>query len=215
MGIRFYCPNGHKLNVKSFQAGKAGICPHCGVTMQIPLKSTRSSSRPWTSRRRAALEKAEAATSSEMGGPGLPPVPSAMGTLPSAPTAASAPLPDPLAEEGDFVWYVRPATGGQFGPAKSEIVRSWLAQGRVSSDTLVWREGWRQWQEAGNVFPQLASNQTIPELEEMLSDDPRVASPLHAPKPKKITGSPAVIIGAVVVVVVAFLAVLLLIWLNS
>ena len=26
MGIRFYCPNGHKLNVKEFQAGRRGIC---------------------------------------------------------------------------------------------------------------------------------------------------------------------------------------------
>ena len=45
MGIRFYCPNGHKLNVKDFQAGRKGICPVCGVKMQIPLESTRPSSR--------------------------------------------------------------------------------------------------------------------------------------------------------------------------
>ena len=36
MGIRFYCPNGHKLNVKSFLAGKRGVCPHCGVKLIIP-----------------------------------------------------------------------------------------------------------------------------------------------------------------------------------
>jgi hypothetical protein len=40
MGIRFYCPNGHRLNVKKFQAGQKGICPRCGATMQIPLEST-------------------------------------------------------------------------------------------------------------------------------------------------------------------------------
>jgi len=34
MGIRFFCPNGHKLNVKDFQAGQTGICPFCGVKMQ-------------------------------------------------------------------------------------------------------------------------------------------------------------------------------------
>ena len=38
MGIRFYCPNGHKLNVKEFQAGQKGICPVCGAKMQIPLE---------------------------------------------------------------------------------------------------------------------------------------------------------------------------------
>ena len=31
MGIRFFCPNGHKLNVKEFQAGRRGICPFCGA----------------------------------------------------------------------------------------------------------------------------------------------------------------------------------------
>ena len=45
MGIRFYCPNGHKLNVKSFQAGRRGICPFCGAKIIIPAQSTRKSSR--------------------------------------------------------------------------------------------------------------------------------------------------------------------------
>lgn len=41
MGIRFYCPNGHKLNVKSFLAGQRGICPKCGSKVDIPFQSTR------------------------------------------------------------------------------------------------------------------------------------------------------------------------------
>ncbi len=45
MGIRFYCPNGHKLNVKEFQAGRKGICPFCGAKIQIPTESTRPSTR--------------------------------------------------------------------------------------------------------------------------------------------------------------------------
>jgi hypothetical protein len=45
MGIRFYCPKGHKLNVKRFQAGRTGVCPRCGATMHIPLESTRRSSK--------------------------------------------------------------------------------------------------------------------------------------------------------------------------
>ena len=39
MGIKFHCPNGHKLNVKSFLAGKRGICPKCHVRMRIPMES--------------------------------------------------------------------------------------------------------------------------------------------------------------------------------
>jgi hypothetical protein len=54
-----------------------------------------------------------------------------------------------------MIWYVRPPTGGQFGPAAGQLMRTWLAEGRLSGDTLVWREGWRDWQEAGKVFPQL------------------------------------------------------------
>ena len=40
MGIRFRCPNGHKLNVKSFLAGKRGVCPDCGQTFRIPPDGT-------------------------------------------------------------------------------------------------------------------------------------------------------------------------------
>ncbi len=36
MGIRFACPNGHKLNVKEHLAGKRGICPSCGAKFLIP-----------------------------------------------------------------------------------------------------------------------------------------------------------------------------------
>jgi hypothetical protein len=37
MGIRFNCPNGHKLNVKEFLAGKRGVCPQCGTKFIIPM----------------------------------------------------------------------------------------------------------------------------------------------------------------------------------
>jgi len=36
MGIRFSCPNGHKLNVKDALAGKRALCPDCGAKVQIP-----------------------------------------------------------------------------------------------------------------------------------------------------------------------------------
>jgi hypothetical protein len=36
MGIRFTCPNGHKLHVKEFLAGKRAICPDCGVKLVVP-----------------------------------------------------------------------------------------------------------------------------------------------------------------------------------
>jgi hypothetical protein len=65
---------------------------------------------------------------------------------------------DPFIEAGDVVWYVRPPSGGQYGPATSKLMRQWLAEGRISPNTLVWREGWRDWQQASDVFHQLRLN---------------------------------------------------------
>ncbi len=65
-------------------------------------------------------------------------------------------LADPIAEAPNAVWYVRPAAGGQFGPAGGEVMRQWIAQRRVGSDSLVWREGWPEWQRAAATFPSLA-----------------------------------------------------------
>ena len=66
---------------------------------------------------------------------------------------------DPLTEAPDSVWYVRPPSGGQFGPATADVMRSWLNEGRVGSDSLVWREGWEDWREADGVFPSLRAGQ--------------------------------------------------------
>ncbi len=237
MGIRFYCPNGHKLNVKAFQAGRKGICPYCGAKIQIPLQSTRQSGKASAAERQPPTEAAQAAATSagfsaaptETTGlatgsvstgaqvpaehtaePSLPvrsvasapvtplpssaggtpqqsapvsPVPAAespptapqsamaaagiagtvpansVGTAPAGPAPSAAVPPDPLSEGGDVVWYVRPPSGGQYGPASPDVMRGWIEQGRVSADSLVWREGWRDWQEAGTMFPQLGAGQ--------------------------------------------------------
>lgn len=36
-------------------------------------------------------------------------------------------------------------------------MRSWVEEGRVSADSLVWHEGWRDWKEASEVFVQLGA----------------------------------------------------------
>ena len=46
MGIRFFCPNGHRLHVKSFLAGKRGYCPKCGTKLLIPDSSAAALQRP-------------------------------------------------------------------------------------------------------------------------------------------------------------------------
>jgi len=230
MGIRFYCPNGHKLNVKAFQAGRRGICPHCGVGMDIPMASTRPSSKknqgqgaseapaPAASVNPTAVaptwEELEAETELPPPLPQSPLAPSPMGEaagssslvapaaslgVPTAPVAPGLPSagPSPLAqpttveppavpvpggsaaeplalkEAPEAVWYVRPPSGGQYGPADREVMRAWLAEGRVTPDSQVWREGWRDWKEAADVFPdsvfpQLRIPDAVPGLERIL-----------------------------------------------
>ncbi len=70
---------------------------------------------------------------------------------------------DPIAEAPEAVWYVRPPTGGQFGPADAQIMRRWLSEGRVSADSLVWREGWEDWKTGDTVFPSLRSTPAEPQ----------------------------------------------------
>lgn len=310
MGIRFYCPNGHKLNVKAFQAGRRGICPFCGAKIQIPLQSTRRSSKEERSERRRAgaasgvtpaagqpasggavateptRPSATAATSSPDPGATLsaptpaPAGPSAVstsarpwpapGTLaatgpatagvatpaspgaapgnqpalgpqashpvaasqaataitgiapaagltaavpqggpggPADPQPATLAVPDPLAEAGNVVWYVRPPSGGQFGPATADIMRNWIAEGRISADTLVWREGWRDWQEAREVFPQLGP--AMASLTPLLGAS-RATPASAAGRPARrtsSTGTQIALLTGLILVVIALLAV--------
>jgi hypothetical protein len=145
MGIKFLCPNGHKLNVKSFLSGKRAICPKCGARVTVPAEDDPT--------------LADGAESESPGGESV----SLESVTVSEPPAAAAepsqsvtPQDDPFAEAPSAVWYVRPATGGQFGPASAEIMRSWVNEGRVGASSLVWRGGWSEWRAASAVFPQLA-----------------------------------------------------------
>ena len=308
MGIRFYCPNGHKLNVKAFQAGRQGICPYCGTSVQIPLESTRPSSKelrdqhdyplspgpagsPATARAASSstLPKAEPigsdpsseraftsplfspATSdapvaaapqgsySSFPSTALPqtaaapqtpafvaPMPpesaapavvgapmAAMPYTPPQPTAAAAPAAaasapaappapppvagDPLSESPGAVWYVRPTSGGQFGPATADVMRGWLAEGRVGADTLVWREGWREWQDASATFPQLKPDEAADFFSGLASGSATPAtSPAGAihsqplPSQRHSNASSAVIIVVLVIAVLVLVAVLVM-----
>lgn len=265
MGIRFYCPNGCKVHVKAFQAGRRGICPHCGVGVDIPLKSTRPASRekPIGKGIKAgpdALgmphagglvspsgndEETELLSAGPLDGPigsprdvppPLPPVtgsPSgggvvseppplvAEGNLPGVshasasdgipnrsgdtpvppvgemssastktvrPGGASSIEPDIFQDAPDVIWYIRPPSGGQFGPASRDVMRAWLAEGRITPDSLVWREGWRDWKEAVEVFPegafpQLRIPDAIPGLDRMFDAAGAPASAGYPPVP--------------------------------
>jgi hypothetical protein len=215
MGIKFLCPNGHKMNVKAFLAGKRGKCPKCGASVRIPQEQISQETAASDSGEdllgdagvvdmsqpanaagaRAATAVASAAVASApyaavvsaasapaqpapaytapvarpvlpAGAPAIPVVPATSpGYQPAGPAVmrglqpATAPMPmgvDPISQAPNSIWYVRPPSGGQYGPARGDIMRKWVAEGRVSGDSLVWREGFPEWKTAGQLFPSLA-----------------------------------------------------------
>jgi len=148
MGIRFVCPNGHKLNVKTFLAGKRGICPDCDAKFIVPAVSGGLAvlvepARELPSSTLASAHAPEVAVSVEP-----PPVgPTPAGPEDSLPATIEQSLPDS--------WYVRPVSGEQYGPAGTDLMQAWVAEGRVAGDSWVWRTGWEQWKIACEVFEML------------------------------------------------------------
>jgi hypothetical protein len=160
MGIRLSCPNGHKLHLKSFLAGRRGICPHCGARFDIPGERLPDSP-PHTLR---AVDSNP--SSLEM----------ASGERPPAKHGSSAALaaldvdrllgisggkdvPAAIEEAPAAQWYVRLPSGEQFGPAAGPMMLGWLAEERVPDAAHVWREGWTDWRLAGSVFGDRAVSQ--------------------------------------------------------
>ena len=229
MGVRFYCPNGHRLHVKSFLAGKRGICPHCEIGFRIPAESNIPRGSPkvlpgslaahGTNGKRATslttAVKAQAEASLEVAVKASPsrakdPISEALGIEVAVKAKATPATPDqtqknPIDDAPEAVWYVRPPAGGQFGPAKGDVMRKWIAEGRVSHDSLVWREGWAEWQSAGPLFPALNPTYTAPASTNRrqtvsLQLQP-VSSAVDAARPADRTASKSKSLAAVIILV--------------
>ena len=163
MGIRFFCPNGHKLNVKEHLAGKAGFCPECGCRLVIPYQSTRKSSRELNQEKNGVESPTDVPSFSMM--PSSFPVEemqqrdSAGETPVFAPADAPKPIEpgvvNPVLQDQTVVWYIQVPDGPQYGPASGQVVSSWIQERRIGPTMLIWREGWNNWLEAKNVFPEL------------------------------------------------------------
>lgn len=177
MGIRFYCPHcDRRLHVKEFLAGRKGICPHCDEGITIPMESSLGpdlneapesdhSEEPVPSRRdpqslpsatrsepKKGEKRARASVKTDVSASGSQGEESAdFRDLPIELEVADDRL-DPIDAAPHLVWYVRPPSGGQYGPAEGTIMRRWLREGRVTDDSLVWQEGWEQWRPAREVF---------------------------------------------------------------
>lgn len=187
MGIRFACHACAKpLNIKQELAGKRGICPACRCRFRIPLRDA-ATSRPVEAAKRQLVG---AGTTSERLNSGSASIGSPENSQrfekhPGSREERSHPDDqsvmadqrleeiaqptdespvsslDLLSSDPESTWYVRPPTGGQYGPANGEMLREWIDEGRVATTSLLWRDGWPQWREACDAFPELA--QSLPE----------------------------------------------------
>jgi hypothetical protein len=163
MGIRFFCPNGHKLNVKEHLAGKAGFCPECGARLIIPLQSTRKSSKEsneFKERQENASNVEPVPVSSVMPVQPKPlEINSATTVAPARTTTVPISNPDeitnPILQDQKVVWYVQVLDGERYGPVNGQTIHSWIQEQRIEPSMLVWREGWTNWLEAKNVFTEL------------------------------------------------------------
>jgi hypothetical protein len=193
MGIHFACHHcNHSLHVKDFQAGKRGRCPECKGSFRIPMsdashslvidaespsesvllsyvaegtsQATLSVAQPKPNAKPPSSsplessdkneEKVVAPYQSTSPQPVLKPPPSGYSGMPTA-----------LANAMSASWFVRPPSGGQFGPASSQLLMDWIGEKRVTSDALLWREGMAQWQAASELVPEVFGPPKPSELE--------------------------------------------------
>ncbi|MDR0704765.1 MAG: DUF4339 domain-containing protein [Planctomycetaceae bacterium] len=155
MGIRFFCPNGHKLNVKEYLAGKAGFCPECGARLIIPLQSTRKSNKELNElqERQENVPNVDSISSATPAQPQPPETNST--TTETAPIANPNEIINPILQDQTVVWYVQVLGGEQYGPVNGQTIHAWIQERRMKPSMLVWREGWTNWLEAKNVFTEL------------------------------------------------------------
>ncbi len=111
--------------------------------------------------------------------------PEARASRPSVPSDGVLPWD----EQPDAVWYVRPPSGGQYGPAQGSVLKRWVAEGRVSADAYVWREGWGDWRLAADVLPLAAASPPAVVPSPTAIAEPPVAhgTPMPQPAPSPVS----------------------------
>lgn len=157
MGVRFECPAGHKLHVKAHLAGQRGICPECGARFIVP---TFSGGRvPEATGSGSFDAEADGSASSGYVSVGLESSASYNAGIKQAAVGGAPAVGANGAGAGDAIeWYVRPATGGQFGPVDTTAFQQWVGEGRVAADAWVWRTGWADWKPGGEALKTLGGS---------------------------------------------------------
>ncbi len=156
MGVRFACHGcAEPLNIKQELAGRRGVCPKCGIRFRIPQFDSPKST-PLETESVMASRSALETTSPRPSDQTPVAVTSPQAAQPRITSQKTASVVDPLGDTTISTWYVRPPSGGQYGPATTDVLRQWISEGRVSATALIWREGWPQWREAREILSGLA-----------------------------------------------------------
>ncbi len=157
MGIRFRCHACNEpLHVKFFQAGKRGRCPQCQMRFRVPNEDSEFSIPLESSNRE--LGKVVVSVS-EQESPQVELQATAVATLEPSPVEPapvqpeSKETPQSLLAHGDARWFVRPPSGGVYGPADTSTLNSWISQRRVTADSYLWRDGMEVWRIAVEMIP--------------------------------------------------------------
>ncbi len=179
MGVRFACHEcGRRLNVKSELAGRRGICPACSVRFRIPAHDTKTST-PIDASERPDADDSSVATAKSTDATTETPQAS---QRPRTGAGGQQSNLDAVLGGTSVTWYVRPSSGGQFGPADGPTLAQWISEGRVADTAMLWRDGWPEWRIARSVLAAKTA-----------ADQPRVESAAPSPPVKKSTPATALI----------------------
>lgn len=178
MGVRFACHAcGKRLNIKSELAGRRGICPACSVRFRIPAHDTQTST-PIDASEGPGTDGSSASDSQRPRSANGPATanPATAGESPSSGEERSSAAQSRSAQPGaqsrrpnldeilggvSTTWYVRPSSGGQFGPADGPTLGQWITEGRVADSAMLWRDGWPEWRSAQVVLQQQGTERSL------------------------------------------------------
>jgi hypothetical protein len=173
MGIRFSCHLcNHPLHVKDYQASKRGKCPKCQGAFRVPPKDadfslaideSASSIQPANLGKPLAPSDSKIVAATAKTKAAAEPKPQVQARTKNPPASIPKPAPEANGHPSmppsllpliDSRWYVRPPSGGQYGPATTQMLMDWIAEKRVTADALLWREGLDSWLSARELVPE-------------------------------------------------------------
>ena len=172
MGIRVVCPNGHRLHLKSFLAGRKGVCPDCAARFRIPEQSSDLPQPELEAKNEPSEYREPAGHVAEHFN---------LFTQPSFSQSLSS-----SNESDQEIWYVHAEDGQQYGPANNATFEGWVTEGRVTEDCLIWRDGWPEWRSGSTVLQQLIADNTISEPTSVASQDSLASTQLAGQDPQPL-----------------------------